>query len=139
MGYTTEFRGAITIDPPLSEREVEFLHAFAEERHGGNTEVHRGYPGFWCQWVPTADGTLLVWDGSEKFYDSEKWMKFLIDEFIGPKPRFSGMHGLFTGHQLNGVIEAQGEEIADHWFLIVEDSIVYRANAIVQAGARKKI
>ena len=79
MGYTTEFEGKIENDPPLSEREIEYLKKFAGTRrmdraegpyfvegtgpHGqgrdkGIRDYNRppeGQPGLWCQWVPTED------------------------------------------------------------------------------------
>src|SRR5437588_5601505 len=35
-------------------------------------------PNLWCQWVPNDDGTAIVWDGSEKFYDYVPWLEYLV-------------------------------------------------------------
>lgn len=32
MGYTTEFNGQINVEPPLSQKEIEFLNKFAASR-----------------------------------------------------------------------------------------------------------
>lgn len=106
MGYTTEFEGKIEIDPPLSEREIEYLKKFAGTRrmdraegpyfvegtgpHGqgrdkGIRDYNRppeGQPGLWCQWVPTEDGSALEWDEGEKFYDAAEWMAYLRTHFL---------------------------------------------------------
>lgn len=110
-----------------------------------------GQPGLWCQWTPNVgsefftdaeEGAALVWDGGEKFYESENWMVYLINHFLKPgaeaskdleasvaqDPRFA----LFTfDHTLNGEIEAQGEDPDDRWKLIVEDNIVKTSQVVI--------
>ena len=39
-------------------------------------------PGLWCQWVPNASGTAIVWDEGEKFYYYIEWIKYLIEHFL---------------------------------------------------------
>lgn len=117
MGYTTEFEGQVTITPPLTADEVARLNEFTEERHGGNFDPHPGMPSLYCQWESTPDGTAIRWDGGEKFYASEEWMRYLITEIFAP-----------ADHVLNGTITAQGEEPGDVWQLVVEDNEVRRVN-----------
>jgi hypothetical protein len=38
MGYTTYFDGAVEIDPPLNDEEIEFLTKFAETRRMDRTK-----------------------------------------------------------------------------------------------------
>lgn len=76
MGYTTEFEGKVTIDPPLNAKEVKYLTKFNETRRmdrengpyfvggtgpygqGDDPDVRdhnsppEGQPGLWCQWTP---------------------------------------------------------------------------------------
>jgi hypothetical protein len=59
-------------------------------------------PGLWCQWIPNANGTAIVWDGCEKFYEYTAWIKYLIENFLGP-----------WGYVLDGVVNWQGEGIGD--------------------------
>ena len=153
MGYTTDFEGHVTITPPLNHEEVEYLNKFADTRrmkrtkgpyYVGNTgfagqdheddilDYNRpedGQPSLWCQWNPSADGTKIEWDGSEKFYSSDVWMAYLIDNFLKPgalastsdDPQFDG----FTfDHVVNGDIYAQGEDSSDMWILSVVDNEV---------------
>lgn len=92
-----------------------------------------GQPGLWLQWRPNDDGTALRWDGGEKFYNSEEWMRYLIDKLLSPMAGdYLIQHGRederlssFTyDHTLNGVIHAQGEEDDDMWKLVVENNVV---------------
>lgn len=115
MGYTTEFSGRIDLDRELTASEAQAIRDFSEERHGTSTTAHAGFPGFWCQWVPSKDGKGIVWDGGEKFYNAAEWMQIVIDRFIVP-----------AGITANGVINAQGESGGDVWRLKVVDNRVQR-------------
>jgi len=152
MGYTTEFTGSVTVEPPLNAAEIAYLTTFSETRRmhrtegpyfvgdgpgfGGNRVLDpdkppAGQPGLWCNWIPTEDGTQIEWDEGEKFYYSEEWMRYLIDHFLkfgafasfASDPQFKD----FTfDHVVNGRIQAQGEEEDDTWVLVVKDNIVSR-------------
>ena len=148
MGYTTEFYGQIEITPPLNEQEIKFLTKFSETRRMNRTkgpyyvdgngfagqdhesdivdynEPPQGQPGLWCQWVPTEDGQYIEWDGAEKFYDSEEWMTYLIEHFIGDKPKAKKELPFLQGHTCNGRILAQGEDMLDRWELFVTNNKV---------------
>lgn len=153
MGYNTEFEGFISIEPPLNTAEVEYLTKFSETRrmhrrsgpyfvegsgfHGqdvtddviDNSSPAAGQPGLWCQWIPTEDGTRLVWDQVEKFYESPEWMTYLIDHFLRPDALASRisdpMFAEFTfDHICFGVIRAEGEDSSDLWSLIVVNNQV---------------
>jgi hypothetical protein len=151
MGYTTYFCGSITIDPPLNEAERDYLRRFAGSRR---MDRERGpyfvdgtnylpdpdvtnfnspaleQPGLYCQWVPSADGTCLEWDGEEKFYDAERWMAYLIEHFLRPgaraesvdDPQFADFN---FDHRLDGEINATGEDPDDRWLLRVADNEVF--------------
>ncbi|MFI6029499.1 hypothetical protein [Amycolatopsis magusensis] len=107
MGYTTDFFGEVTIDPPLNPQEIAYLHRFSESRrmhraqgpyyaNPGNNRGQSGteildynappqqQPDLWCHWVPTEDGSAICWNGAEKFYGSAEWMAYLIDTFLKP-------------------------------------------------------
>lgn len=157
MGYTTEFEGFVTIDPPLSEAERDYINKFSGTRrmhcvqgpyyvdrggfmgqdHGPDVIEYNhpaeGQPGLWCQWEISEDGGRIQWDGGEKFYNAETWMQYIIDHFIGAKPKVMTLPATqrfdlnipdFTGHVCNGVIDAQGEERGDAWRMGVRDNRV---------------
>lgn len=151
MGYTTEFDGQITVDPPLNAAEVAYLRAFAATWHDRSDDPYyidtaspedraparlvnasaspaSTQPGEHCAWTATDDGTGIEWNGDEKFYSATEWMQYLIDHFL------SGTAGTFatdprsTGftfdHRCHGHIRAQGESFDDRWALAVTDNRV---------------
>lgn len=113
MGYTTEFSGRFNTSRPLTARECKVLNTFANTRHGGGCHHFTGMRGFWCQWVPTDDGTGIEWDGGEKFYNYTAWLEYLIDNFFRP-----------NGIMLNGTVTFVGEEDGDVGSITVEDNKV---------------
>ena len=149
MGYTTKFKGFVTIDPPLNVQEIKFLNDFSNtrrmERNNGPYFVEgtgfmgqgddadvvnsncppEGQPGLWCQWIPSKNGTRLKWDGSEKFYDAKEWMTYIVDHFLRPDAHALGkVEGLSCNHSVSGVIHASGEDRTDRWTLVVKDNQV---------------
>lgn len=152
MGYTTEFEGSITIDPPLNEEEISYLLKFSGTRRmdrsngpyfvdgtgymgeGHDPDVRdlnkppAGQPSLWCDWEPTRDGTEIKWNGMEKFYNADKWMLYLIRHFLGGDPLAKRAcperFQSFGGHTLNGEIYCQGEDVEDRWILVVADNVV---------------
>uniref|UniRef100_A0A6M3LVW2 Uncharacterized protein n=1 Tax=viral metagenome TaxID=1070528 RepID=A0A6M3LVW2_9ZZZZ len=146
MGYTTTFRGKIAVVPKLNKEEIEYLKKFSATRRmiRGKGEYYCGtgdagqdreaditsynappptQPSLWCQWIPTVDGKYIEWNGAEKFHDAEKWMWYLIHNFLKPQPiakvRHPGLFAFLEGHQCDGLIRAQGEDSTDKWKLIV--------------------
>jgi hypothetical protein len=78
-------------------------------------------PGLWCQWVPTDDGSELVWDGGEKFYSYVEWLNYLIDKILAPR-----------GYTLNGECKWFGEERSDFGVIIVKNNkVTTRAGKLV--------
>lgn len=169
MGYTTDFSGEVSINPPLNKKEIEYLQKFNQTRRmsrmngpyfvdgtgdygqGRDSDIldfnrpPEGQPGLWCNWTPTEDGTAIEWDGGEKFYNAEKWMAYLIKHFVGSDPIAKREHpeefSFLQGHDLNGRIDAQGEDYDDKWLLIVENNKVKVADVIVtyDIGSAKEI
>lgn len=112
MGYTTDFEGAVEVEPPLNKDEISFLKDLVESRrmhrlrgplyvlgasdHFGNedrsdvVDYNRPavtQPGLWCQWEPSDDGYLIHWDGNEKFYYSVEWMQYIIENLLSEAGR----------------------------------------------------
>ncbi len=145
MGYSTTFTGQVAVEPPLNPHEIAYLDKFADSRRhqrpdgpysthdygygeipsGGYNRAHDGQPSLWCNWEPTDDGTGIRWNSAEKFYDATKWMQYLIDHFLKAGATAQGAPGFenFTfDHTVNGVIQAQGDDPADGWELLVLDN-----------------
>lgn len=114
MGYTTDFTGEVTVEPPLNEHEISFLTAFNKTRRmarargplfvkGSDGEWGRGQghdddvldfneeppdqPGLWCQWVPNDEGTTIKWDEGEKFYEADRWMAYIVYRLLAPSAK----------------------------------------------------
>jgi hypothetical protein len=172
MGYTTYFEGGVSITPALNSHEIAYLRKFAKTRRmsrdrgpyfadgsgfcGQSPEADirdynsppPGQPNLWCGWVPTDDGSAIEWDGSEKFYDSEDWMAYLIDTFLKPGATVAselatpvpGRHypeefAHFTfDHTANGTIDAMGEDTEDRWRLVVTANVVTTQHARIVWG-----
>lgn len=73
----------------------------------------KGQLNSWCQWVPTDDGTAILWDEGEKFYDYVAWIKYLIQHFLAP-----------WGYLLNGEIQWEGESSSDIGKIKITDNVV---------------
>lgn len=148
MGYTTDFDGEIAISPPLNAEEIKFIQGHNKTRRmkrskgpyyisaAGNCGQEREEDiidynsppedklSLWCGWTCNDEGTCIVWDGNEKFYQSVEWMKWLIDHILGSNPLAKPSLPFLQGHTLNGQIKAQGEEPVDRWKLVVENNVV---------------
>lgn len=149
MGYTTQFSGQVSIEPPLNHAEIEYLRKFNTTRRmkrgngpyfvdgsgdfgqGRDSDVVNynspptGQPGLWCNWTVTDDGSEILWDEGEKFYYAKEWMAYIIEHFLKPGAvAASALSFLQANHVCNGVIKAQGEDMDDRWKLIVVNNFV---------------
>jgi hypothetical protein len=106
------FNGKYGVDGEYFIGDKGYSGQFGDSTVIDNNTPPRTQPGLWCQWEITNDGKFIEWDGSEKFYESVEWMKYIINNFIGDK------------YSCNGKIEAQGEDEEDHWWLIVDNNEV---------------
>lgn len=83
---------------------------------------------FWCQWalfddydasdpistcyeINEKDALWLKWDGGEKFYEYEEWLRFLILNVFEP-----------NGVLLNGAVITYGEGYADSEYIVVKNN-----------------
>lgn len=69
-------------------------------------------PGLWCQWKPSMDGSMLMWDGNEKFYNYVEWLKYII-AYLKPK-----------GYKVNGSVKWYGEDREDIGIIDTKDNVV---------------
>lgn len=171
MGYSTKFTGKVAVRPRLNEHEITYLRRFAGGRHmdrekgpyycapddDDGSDVLRGdepgadQPGLWCLWEPTDEGRYIRWNKGEKFYESAKWMAYVIRTFLMPGAALQGELGElgelgdpvrgrnrsrdrhyapefehFTfDHVCDGVLKALGDSPDDRWSLIVTGNEVF--------------
>jgi hypothetical protein len=78
-----------------------------------NNRYPKTQPGFWCQWVSNEDGTAIIWDCNEKFYNYIEWINYLIKNLIEPR-----------GYSLTGDVEWQGDEPDDFGIISIKDNTV---------------
>lgn len=109
MGYSTDFSGAWTVEPPLKIEHVAELVEFADNDH----RTENGVPGYYCQWIPNVVGTSIEWDGEEKFSEYVEWIEWLIENKFNP-----------WGYVLNGTVEWDGEERGDIGRIVITDNFV---------------
>ena len=72
-----------------------------------------GQPGLWCHWIPNHNGTAIVWDGGEKFYDYVEWIEYLVEHFLKP-----------WGYKVNGEVEWIGEDPNDRGLIVIKNNLV---------------
>jgi hypothetical protein len=113
MGYSTDFTGSLKFTRVLTEPEQAYIQTLMgfdlPEDFKGYTHPH-GKPHY-VQLEITTDKTGICWDGNDKFYDAVEAANFVIDN----------ARTRITDFGLTGQLEAQGEEIEDHWFLTIGD------------------
>lgn len=93
-----------------------FTGTYPKYEDAKNKAVTSGaQPGLWCQWIPDKDGTIIIWDGGEKFYEYVSWLRYIIKNFLEP-----------WGYTLNGQIRYRGEDWDDQGYITVTDNEVAR-------------
>lgn len=109
MGYSTYFDGSLKIEPPMEAEHRDFVNRTARStKYPDLPDCPQAY----LQWVISEDGTRLEWDGSEKFYEYEEWLDYLLAECFTP-----------WGYKLNGEIHWNGEEPGDEGIIYVKDNV----------------
>jgi len=106
MGYNTEFAGQFDITPRLTLDQYNELCDLNEDCTGKKRKTDA--PDSYCQWRPSRDGLHLEYDGNEKFYDYEEWLRHVVDQYLRP-----------WGIELTGSVEWRGEDFDDRGVLTV--------------------
>jgi hypothetical protein len=115
MGYTTDFSGAFTVEPPVSAEHMALYREIVETERD---EMPTGAPDAYLQWELSDDGSRLEWDGNEKFYHYVDWLTWLIAEWFRPR-----------GYTLSGSVKYQGDDVGDMGELSIADGIVTQERA----------
>lgn len=162
MTYPTEVLGEVEIRPALNRTEVDYLSAFARTRRWFRPQgpyvvlapdavepyddlaaINRPWPGepsLACDWVPSADGRQLRFNGRESFCRPADWLRYLIGTFVGPDATARGsgaaVFGTFTfDHVLNGVFAVRRRDTGRLWLIQVADNVVTEQELVPAAAA----
>ena len=103
----------IDYNTPPGQMEHNSISDFDSTWNENEKRISEGtcQPGLWCQWVISEDGTELMWDGMEKFYNYIEWLAYYINHFFEP-----------WGIKLNGEISWVGEDPSDIGKIVVKDN-----------------
>jgi hypothetical protein len=66
-------------------------------------------PDLWLQWI--VDGSSIIHDGGEKFYEYVEWLRYIIDKILAP-----------NGYIVEGKVIWQGEDFSDRGRIIVTNN-----------------
>lgn len=116
MGFDTVYLRPFKFDRTLELEHVKQLLEFSETEHedqDGNPGGDGKPPAYYCQWVPTEDGSGLQWNEDEKFYHGEEWLVYLIEKFIKP-----------WGYTLSGECPWYIDDYEEAGILRVTDNVV---------------
>lgn len=116
MGYSTDFTGDVKFTCKMTPEMVDHLNVICGEdvRDHPDWKVPQDKYGpafYYIDIEINDDGSGVRWNGSEKSYSMEKQVQFIIDWMKEKYPEFG----------LIGVMEAQGEDVGDHWFLVADN------------------
>lgn len=113
MGYTTQFKGTLSIAPELTASQIVHLNKFLGEDIREHKDWERN------QWADklfysidlelTPDFAGLKWTGMEKSYEMVAQVNYVITQMCKVCPAFA----------LSGRFVAQGEDIDDRWELVI--------------------
>lgn len=113
MGYTTEFKGVLKIEPELITSQLAHLKKFLGEDIRNHDEWEKNeYSSelyYSIDLELTNDFSGLRWTGIEKSYAMIAQVNYIISQ----------MKKICANFHLAGKFVAQGEEIDDRWELVI--------------------
>jgi hypothetical protein len=112
MGYTTKFVGKLSFSDKVSVSEVREVQKWCgiDIREA---EPERKHTWSYLQFEVTKELDGLQWDQGEKFYGAVDALNWLVSKVREKFPKFT----------LNGILDAQGEEVMDRWKLVCKDGV----------------
>jgi hypothetical protein len=118
MGYSTNFKGELEFEKPLTSDALGYLNGFlSQDRRDigldGDGLYKQGYGSYWyhIDYELLPDFSGIRWNGAEKSYDMDGIANFLIDTMKARYPDFG----------LTGKLVAQGDDVDDRWELVIKD------------------
>lgn len=110
MGYSTKFQGILKFSHPLTSGELKTLSTLLKEDVRDHPEwgEHEFY---YIDLCFDDSMTGLIWTGAEKTYNMDDIINFVLQKMRESHPTF-GLYGIF---------KAQGEDIDDRYFIVVDE------------------
>lgn len=111
MGYDTNFKGELKFTNELTAKQIARLQTFLGEDCREHPEWNRNDI-TWIDLEFTKDFSGIRWNGSEKTYDLAEKINLIINEMQKEFPDFG----------LKGELLAQGEDINDRYYIIMQNN-----------------
>jgi hypothetical protein len=118
-GLATTRRMVRNVDPIYGvdgEFYIDGMGDYGQDRDASIVDYNRPprtQPGLWCQWLIQEDRRTIEWDGGEKFYEYDNWIRYIVAEILEPR-----------GYILNGRVKWQGEYREDYGEIRIENNRV---------------
>ena len=109
MGYTTTFTGELKFKEELSASQLSDLNKILDEDCRDHPEWEEPEL-YYVKFELLPDFSGIRWDGSEKFYDATKVVNMITRIMRKNYPNF----------ELEGSLNAQGEDFDDRWTLSMD-------------------
>ncbi len=86
-------------------------------------------PNNWCNWIPSKDGTKIVWNTRKNFNDYVAWLRYIIDNFLKDRGYVLNGEVYYCGDCTIDYIGGNDERSCDsadddYGYIIVEDNVV---------------
>jgi hypothetical protein len=114
MGYTTKFVGGFALNRELTHREwmeLKELASYDEDVYKRYTSTPDTIPTTYNQWTTNEDGTMIIFNGGEKFYDYVHWLRWIVKHYLKPR-----------NLTIDGSVTWQGEKIDDVGIIFATDN-----------------
>lgn len=123
MGYSTDFIGILEFKHNITVPEIVKLKTFFGENPDDHPEWKKreGDRYGYLQYELTDNMKGLEWDGNEKFYYAVEALNLIIDNMKAEFPDF----------ELEGELQAQGEDMDDRWVLAIVDGQAVRRDVVI--------
>lgn len=93
--------------------EGEFVVGSDESSVLDHNQPPGSQPSLWCCWTPDKAGEAIVWNGSDKPHNFDKWLTYIIETFLLP-----------WGYKLAGEVGWLGEDKLDSGVLRIENNSI---------------
>jgi len=80
----------------------------------------KGQPSLRCPWVPSADGSAVIWDDVEKPDEYVEWLEYLVANFLVP-----------WGYRIDGEVHWRGDDSDDRGTIFVKRNQIEAVHDVI--------